>query len=1059
MNEKRNDCLLQGKSYYSLEKHLKFAAEYEEQYCDLYSSWLIDKKLYTESLKCVALNYSNYSTHDAGHSWSIINKIERLLGEERIKALSPTDTFMILETAFLHDFGMIISEAEKEEFWGSEEFKFFLEDISRRGESDLRDAVEFLKNRENFKEDFMNGWPLKVSNNVFLLLQEYYRRHHTQRSFKKIMQEDELKIVNCNDLIPIRLRRQIALFSMFHGVDFNFILEELHKEDNGIGMDTVHPRLIACLIRIGDLLDLDNGRFNPAMTKVIKMPRASQVELEKHQSITHFYVSPERIEVSAVCKDEETYRSARAWFNWLEQELKNLSCKWSEIVPDNFGGPPCLKNIQLSIKNRDKRCENLNFRFMIEQKLAMHFIEGEGIYNNKFDCIREVIQNALDATRIRIWNDIKSKRYDNILDEGQLSKKDLKFISDIPQRIRELYPITISLTEDTNGVTWFSIEDNGCGISSIDLKRIERVGSSWRGDKDSFSRIDSMPEWMRPTGSFGIGIHSLFMLTKELEITTRSDADIGYKIKFVSSRDNGVISVESVEEPMKIGTIVKFAFNEQEITNIHVEELEDQLREWVEEKKEEIDEISAHFRQEQDKDTLVQIVKYYVEMIRDYSVFFESNNTRDDLSKWNEYPKDLELIKRQNEQFDIYIRKGENDADIIAYVRDWDTGTELEFSLLDEQEQEGHEVIPLLFRALRLKGKPTTLGERVIYYKGIYCETIQDKLFNIRINYVANEARKLLNVNRNKFKAIAILKDYFTIIEKKIIPMVIKKMWEYKNDEKKTIGMTNEILLDLYYNRILKDDMGNSFLEADNAQKYKRTEYDCIRLVGEDDKESTGGKLYDLFTEECIILTRWRCGEELIKFAKKNGVHVILDCLDSIEYEDIHKEIELLGFPTIEYCGNDTYLAYRKKDENQICSLCIDYSIPDNVGEYLKRLCPMLYECCDHYKRRFKVDAFYYKNNNPSKIRYLVTNDGKIYSPFTKDLDKDEVQGQHDLNECIKLLEEKCNFEELIKYVSKNSIENKGEDEVRNAYKELIDDFIKYALEITKQDLNVVDTL
>ena len=101
---------------YKLETHLKLLCENNPEYENLYSSWGLNKTTYKNILGTIQINYPHYSLHDATHSESIITNIEMILGEERIKRLSPTDTWLILNCAYLHDFGMVLlySNIERE---------------------------------------------------------------------------------------------------------------------------------------------------------------------------------------------------------------------------------------------------------------------------------------------------------------------------------------------------------------------------------------------------------------------------------------------------------------------------------------------------------------------------------------------------------------------------------------------------------------------------------------------------------------------------------------------------------------------------------------------------------------------------------------------------------------------------------------------------------------------------------------------------------------------------------------------------------------------------------
>lgn len=349
---------------YSLIEHLKLLSEKDSKYNNLYATWIIDERSYTSALQAVSNTFPHYSMHDSSHSLSIINKIEMVLGEDRIRELSPTDTFLILECAYLHDFGMITSVKEQKELWEKPEFKKYLEDImDKSADKDLVEAACYIKDIKNKNLELDQTWPIKIKSYVTILNADYFRKRHTRRSAEFIMNcEYGDVLANHNKLIPKRIIRLISQVAAMHGTDFEYVMNTLARKDNGIATDKIHPRMIACLLRLGDLLDLDNGRFNDTFEKTVLMPETSKEQKEKHQAITHFLVSPKRIEVSAICPNSSVYRATRQWFDWLEEELKNLSCKWSDIVPDDFiGGPPSLGDIKLSIEDDNGVSEQLNF--------------------------------------------------------------------------------------------------------------------------------------------------------------------------------------------------------------------------------------------------------------------------------------------------------------------------------------------------------------------------------------------------------------------------------------------------------------------------------------------------------------------------------------------------------------------------------------------------------------------------------------------------------------------------------------------------------------------------
>ena len=140
-----------------------------------------------------------------------------------------------------------------------------------------------------------------------------------------------------SDLIPIRLFEQLGRTVKGHGQSFRWVLANLPQEESGIGSDYAHPRLIACLLRLGDLLDLDSGRFCPVLRSTFgKLPRRSEAHVKKHASIRRLLIGPDHIDVEAESPDMDSYEETAQWLRWLEEEIKEQAASWTFIAPPDF---------------------------------------------------------------------------------------------------------------------------------------------------------------------------------------------------------------------------------------------------------------------------------------------------------------------------------------------------------------------------------------------------------------------------------------------------------------------------------------------------------------------------------------------------------------------------------------------------------------------------------------------------------------------------------------------------------------------------------------------------
>ena len=92
-----------------------------------------------------------------------------------------------------------------------------------------------------------------------MITADYVRSHHEERS-KKFF-ENLSKTIGI-EVTENRLYNLLGKVVYSHGRDLDYIFKELPKETNGFGYVKIYPQFIALLLRIGDLLDMDNNRFD-----------------------------------------------------------------------------------------------------------------------------------------------------------------------------------------------------------------------------------------------------------------------------------------------------------------------------------------------------------------------------------------------------------------------------------------------------------------------------------------------------------------------------------------------------------------------------------------------------------------------------------------------------------------------------------------------------------------------------------------------------------------------------------------------------------------------------
>jgi hypothetical protein len=489
----------------------------------LVSQWDYDKRLITDALQIVGMTFPHYSRHDASHSNTILIQLARILGPERIKKLSATDIWLLLEAAYQHDIGMVVTTEQAKKWWDSNEFKTFLSMLRMGPDRDLREAADLLSDSAR-AATLGPDWPLQVAHARTLALAEYARRQHPLNAERIVRDPSQIGLASPRTtLIPRRLFDILGRICAHHGRTFAETMR-LPFRESGIGTDDAHPRFVACMLRLGDLLDLDNNRFCPIMVRSFgQLPASSLAHFEKHAAVTRLDVNTALVEAEAECPNYESYEVTEQWFSWLREELKDQMAKWSTITPaQDFGALPSVGTISARITGHIALEPGRRPRFEVDREAIVSLVKGANIYEDPFSCIRELLQNAVDATLLRLWRDEWSNKPKQELD--QLEPKDLR-------KALEKYPVRISFTKKNNEhsdptvatdkVRWHvTVEDSGTGISLDDIRHMQRVGSSKKNQTRQLT-IQEMPEWMRPSGIFGIGLQSVFLFTDTVTLTTR----------------------------------------------------------------------------------------------------------------------------------------------------------------------------------------------------------------------------------------------------------------------------------------------------------------------------------------------------------------------------------------------------------------------------------------------------------------------------------------------------------------------------------------------------------
>ncbi|NTU50218.1 MAG: hypothetical protein HGA87_04930 [Desulfobulbaceae bacterium] len=398
-----------------------------------------------------------------------------------------------------------------------------------------------------------------------LLAASYNRGKHAERLGSFVFNESKnspsptgqtLRILVGSDFVEA-----VVTISVAHSWDRKKVLEDdsLRPREFGGNGDLVDLRFLAILLRLGDLLDLGEGRISSLMWNYLRpLNPVSEAHWRKESKLKVDRCQADLIEISGHfdidsggIKEREAYRLATDWLKWLEEEILSAH-HYLRIMEPHFS-----QRLQLGALRFDKSHVTVKglaaegqVSFELDRQRIMQLL-GDQIYSDGCVFVRELLQNAVDATRAQMVRDRKQ----------QIDNHDPLFPPDNPwywpHEITERYTITVNTGKETiaeKEYLTFSIADPGVGMT---LKQINKyflqIGISYY-KTDEFREEFSFPS----ISNFGIGFLSCLMVADKIEVVTRPHNEPkGLRLSIQSPSDHFL--VEKVEDSAEAapGTQVK----------------------------------------------------------------------------------------------------------------------------------------------------------------------------------------------------------------------------------------------------------------------------------------------------------------------------------------------------------------------------------------------------------------------------------------------------------------------------------------------------------------------
>jgi hypothetical protein len=428
--------------------------------------------------------FPTYTLHNSKHQKNILRIVGEMLGDD-LNKLTALECALIILSAVYHDLGMVFKDSELEDIAKEDSFHSFLD-------NNYKAKLEFNES-ESVLTIGLSEW--------------YCRWMHAQRVWLHLADFDSLKWGT------IALNTVLGNICESHSYQASKLNDDSKFETNFINQADV--RFCALLLRLADILDFDNSRTPKSLYEFLDLdsPKnqnefVSKGEWQKHLYSEGFGISKEgnNVELSFTAGPihPQIEKNIHSFLDLVEDELKS-----SSMTLDKCSGRWREIKLPLSIDRRNIKSQNYktgNYRLSLDETQIIKLLAGESLYDSEYVFVRELLQNAIDTSRMREFHEHSN---------GVLDFK--------------VRPIEVKTWLDASGYRWVRIDDYGMGINEYVIENhLLRKGSSFY--KSDFFKIqkryfkEKTNREFTPISRFGIGLLSCFIMGDVIEINSRSKA-------------------------------------------------------------------------------------------------------------------------------------------------------------------------------------------------------------------------------------------------------------------------------------------------------------------------------------------------------------------------------------------------------------------------------------------------------------------------------------------------------------------------------------------------------
>lgn len=325
-------------------------------------------------------------------------------------------------------------------------------------------------------------------------------------------------------LLGVEFVEPVVAVAEAHGWDRARLRDDELLRERELGGKVVCLRFVAQLLRLGDLLDLGEGRVSRLLWEYLRpLDSTSEAHWRKEATLKVNLCGCDSIEIRGAfdidnrgIQEAESYRLALDWLGWLRDEIESAIVLCARL-DERFRERCCLGKLELDttrVKATGLELEG-TVSFELDRERIM-LILGEHIYSQGSVFVRELLQNAIDATRAQMVRD----HVNSIASDPERFPRDRPWAWPAEITGDEAYMINVETGKEViDGCDYetYSIADRGIGMTLEQVRRhFLQIGRSYHKSNQCLS------EFSHPAISqFGIGFLSCLSVADHVEVVTR----------------------------------------------------------------------------------------------------------------------------------------------------------------------------------------------------------------------------------------------------------------------------------------------------------------------------------------------------------------------------------------------------------------------------------------------------------------------------------------------------------------------------------------------------------